>query len=371
MINRYFNSKMLPNDIINEIITHCEMTTLLDFCYTCKTIFNIGKKNLNFKIFNNHIRYIGCGNNFTFIISNNKLYSFGENSYGQLGLGNNQNYDSHQLVDLKDPISVSCGNNFTIVLTKHGVYGCGSCNHGQLGLDINKRNCNTFQKIPINNIIAFVCGGYHTIILTKHGLYGCGDNFEGQLGVGHYNDCNIPMKINISDVLNIHCGDVFTIILTKYNIYGFGDNTFSQILNCIKKCSLPTIINVNINVKKIIVGSYQTYFISSGSNHYGNLIPSDTQVVNLLTLINIDNVTHISSASYFTIFVKDNKIYKCGDRISKKFLVPTLIDSINEKIIDIISGANHTIIQCIKDNQYIFYGLDKNNFKSLQLIKIH
>merc|ERR1712137_386368 len=56
---------------------------------------------------------ISCGDNFTTCKSENgEVYSFGYNRNGELGLGNNENYYSPQLISsLKDVEFIECGPN--------------------------------------------------------------------------------------------------------------------------------------------------------------------------------------------------------------------------------------------------------------------
>ena len=382
---------LLPTDTINEIITHIELPNLFDLCSTSKTINKMCQDNVYLNIYKNHIRHIACGNTFTYIINNNQLFSFGANDYGQLGLGNYNVYDSPQLVDLQDPVSVTCGDDHVIVLTKNGLYGCGNNKTGQLGIGTNMKRNNTFRKINLKNIVAVVCGANHTIVLTKTGLYSFGYNREGQLGLGttHFSN-NEPMRINIDidlkDIELIRCGSDHTIILTKYNVYGFGSNYYGQLIDC-KNCMVPTILNID-DIEYIDAEHNCTFVIKDGqllgcgSNLYGELgINSDNSTITKLTLIDIDDVRYISSGERFTIFVKEIKdnyyeIYGCGDNWNGQlglenkranYLEPTFITDLNYDIVDIISNGAHTIIQCTDGNDMVYYSFGNNQYGQLGL----
>ena len=72
-------------------------------------------------------KQISCGNNFTMCLSENgEVYSFGNNDYGQLGLGNNaENYNSPQLISsLKDVEFIECGGNHTFCKTLNNEIFC-------------------------------------------------------------------------------------------------------------------------------------------------------------------------------------------------------------------------------------------------------
>nr|KAF6436324.1 retinitis pigmentosa GTPase regulator [Rousettus aegyptiacus] len=95
--------------------------------------------------------YLACGDEHTAIITgNNKLYMFGSNNWGQLGLGSRSTVSKPTCVKALKPEKVkfaACGRNHTLVLTEGGkVYAAGGNNEGQLGLgDTEDRN--TFHPI--------------------------------------------------------------------------------------------------------------------------------------------------------------------------------------------------------------------------------
>ncbi len=88
-----------------------------------------------------NIQMIACGMRHTIIVNNlNEIYSCGNNQYGQLGRSLDQGeylLDKVNLnIDSGDSISaVSCGGYHTFVLTKFGkIYTWGGNDNGQLGL---------------------------------------------------------------------------------------------------------------------------------------------------------------------------------------------------------------------------------------------
>ena len=383
-------STVLPNDIITEIINNTDLPTLVELCKTSKLTHQLCNNNNFFNVFLNHRRQIACGHAFTYIIFNNQLYSFGANDFGQLGLGNYNFYDTPQLVNLKNPISVSCGIDFAIVWTKDGLYGCGENKIGQLGTGDNIKKNNKFRKIDLDDIIAVVTGQNHTLVLTRTGLYGFGYNVNGQLGLGNIKFMyNVPTRIDINhyDIKSIQCGDDHTIITTQNNIYGFGSNYYGQLLDC-TNCIKPTVLNIkqigfdHIAVKdaRFTATSDKTYIFDKerlwgcGDNMYGDLGIGNQNNIKKLTLIDIEGVDYVSGGEHFTIFVKDSDIYGCGNNLqgqlslqNKKAItsIPTWIGSIDYEIVDVTSGGAHTIVQCIIDDNYVFYAFGNNDYGQL------
>lgn len=85
----------------------------------------------------------------------NMLFSWGYNQHGQLGLGDNEKRTSpSQIIELPEPISKFwCGHNQSYVISQtKNVYSCGYNTYGELGLGDNN-NRNVLTKIStISNI---------------------------------------------------------------------------------------------------------------------------------------------------------------------------------------------------------------------------
>lgn len=97
---------------------------------------------------------------YTFLLLNNgEIMSSGNNSYGQIGLGNTENQYYYETIcdennnPIKDVVNVFLGNQFTCILLKNGtVMVCGYNEFSNLGLN-RSDNLLKFTLIPnINNI---------------------------------------------------------------------------------------------------------------------------------------------------------------------------------------------------------------------------
>ena len=142
---------------------------------------------------------IACGYSHTFILTTNGIYSCGYNRYGQLGLGHTNKQNLLQKVDLLNSsiISIKCGQYYSILLTKQGeLLVCGHNYIGQLGLG-NETDYNVFQKLCWNEFVVSInCGEEHTIAITRSGkCYGWGNNKGGQLGLGDTKNKSEPAEI--------------------------------------------------------------------------------------------------------------------------------------------------------------------------------
>lgn len=180
------------------------------------------------------IKFICSGSNYNILLTNKKIYVWGENHCGQLGTDMPKNVCVPQelrFVESHLVQTVACGYAHTIALTKSGtVYAWGANNCGQLGIGdfINKSSP---QALQLKNIVSVSCGAQHTMALTNHNeVYAWGDNWCGQLGLGDDISRNIPHKFCFSSIAHISCGDSHTCAITTSNkIYSWGSNEWGKL----------------------------------------------------------------------------------------------------------------------------------------------
>ncbi|MGN0106988.1 MAG: Ig-like domain-containing protein, partial [Hominilimicola sp.] len=184
------------------------------------------------------------------------VWAFGSNEYGQLGIGiettSNKSVpvritalDEIMEKDGSRVISVYAGEYHSVALTDTGkVYTWGSNEYGQLGLTNESGNAIIADKVPtptlVNGLPAIskiAAGAIHTVALAKSGLvYTWGDNQKGQLGNGDSgieSSSAIPQIVkNINKMVDISGGSGgYAVRAISYNgeIWGWGDNTTRQI----------------------------------------------------------------------------------------------------------------------------------------------
>lgn len=168
-----------------------------------------------------YIKQIKCSQGHALLLtSQNRCFAWGSNEFGQLGLGDDDDYkESPIALDLSclklTPddwiIHIDCGMSHTVILTKQGrIFACGGNENGQLGLGDNEdRNIPTELNLYSLNIkagdhiIDIHCGCKNTIIFTEHGrCFACGYNEEGQLGLGNTEDKNILVEVFLPHLIN-------------------------------------------------------------------------------------------------------------------------------------------------------------------------
>lgn len=190
---------------------------------------------------------IACGiRHLVAVTLRNKIYTWGKNNYGQLGLGDTQQRDTPCKIvfgiELNTILSISCGDDHTMLLTLQGdIYGWGLNNYGDTRY--------LPQKIYLENIKYISCSGNHTIFKSiLNEVYVCGVNKFGQLGLGDFKNATSPTKLPFSDIIHIsHKNDSMALITARNQIYVCGDNTYGQLgLNDTDKHNFPIELKFNL-----------------------------------------------------------------------------------------------------------------------------
>ena len=286
-----FPPKVIPNlNNIKSISVGCFHTVSLD---NDGNVFCFGHNFYGDALESTHIpqkvnippcKQVCCGNLFTICLSEDGLvYSFGFNGNGELGLGNNKNYNSPQLISsLKDVEFIECGELNTFCKTSNNEIFCWGQNfHGELGL--GNRDC---QKSPIQNldllnlgVMDIKCGYYHTLVLASNGdVLSCGKNEEGQLGRESEEYSSSIQKIEeLPEITRIECGSHHSLCIDINNdLYVFGYNEHGQLglrdtdsrNKPMKHPSLSNIIDISSGGLHTFVKTSNNEIYAFGKNNY-------------------------------------------------------------------------------------------------------
>ncbi|XP_078415890.1 uncharacterized protein rpgra isoform X2 [Cetorhinus maximus] len=218
------------------------------------------------------VKLVACGRNHTLVCTEQgNVYATGDNSEGQLGLGDTEGKTTFQRVESftnKRKIKhLAAGSNISAALTENGnLFMWGDNSEGQIGLD-SKNNASVPHQVDVGKPICWVsCGYYHSAFVTEGGqLYTFGESDNGKLGLllDHPINHRIPQPVTgISGKVNqVSCGGDHTIVLAEEDVYAFGFGQFGQLGHgtFIFESSLPKVVE---QLKKKNVR-----FISCGENH--------------------------------------------------------------------------------------------------------
>jgi alpha-tubulin suppressor-like RCC1 family protein len=227
--------------------------------------------------------------------SNGTLWTWGYNSYGQLGLGdsfssNNRNTPSLVGTD-SDWINAKGGYEHTVGLkTNRTIWSWGRNDKGQLGLGGSGDGTNrlTPTQVGTDSDWVNIDGGYtDTFGVKSNGiLWVWGSNNMGQLGLGDSIQRNTPCLVQAgSDWVNIEGGCRYTIgMKNNGTIWSWGRNNYGQLgLGDTINRDTPSSVNADVSWSNIAAGYHHA--ISSktnctiwawGHNEFGELGLGDT-----------------------------------------------------------------------------------------------
>ena len=240
------------------------------------------------------IQQISCNGMFTTCLSQNgDVYTFGNNTYGQIGSEGDEiacGIPFH-IVSLEDINFVECGYNFILCKSNNGdVYGWGCNEYGQLGLgDFDNRRVPTKCEYWPKDIVDIKCGGAHTIVLVQsQEVYSCGDNDSAQLGryvepeyifksddYLEYTSSSLQKIPLLSEIIRIETGDNHSMCIdTNNDIYVFGSNYEGELglgdtdnrYEPIKHPSLSNIIDVSSGGNHSFVKTSNNEIYAFGNN---------------------------------------------------------------------------------------------------------
>jgi alpha-tubulin suppressor-like RCC1 family protein len=207
------------------------------------------------------------------INTNGMLFSWGNNLRGQLGIGSTVDAGEAQSVAFPAGVTgwnaASGGSTFALAIASNGrVYSWGQNSSGQLGLG-NTNNQLSPVLIPFSaNIAAWrvAAGSTHSLLLDSFGrLYSWGSNGNGELGNGTTNNQSIPQPVvlpaGVTAWSAVSAGIRFSVALgDDGNIYTWGRNNIGQLgNNATTNSALP------VRVSLPVVNGWKA--VAAGSDH--------------------------------------------------------------------------------------------------------
>uniref|UniRef100_K9INP7 Probable E3 ubiquitin-protein ligase HERC4 n=1 Tax=Desmodus rotundus TaxID=9430 RepID=K9INP7_DESRO len=228
---------------------------------------------------------VSCGEAHTLALNDKgQVYAWGLDSDGQLGLLGSEECirvprNIKSLSDIQI-VQVACGYYHSLALSKASeVFSWGQNKYGQLGLgiDCNKQASPQLIKsltgIPFMQVAA---GGAHSFVLTLSGaIFGWGRNKFGQLGLNDENDRYVPnllKSLRTQKIVYICCGEDHTAALTKEGgVFTFGAGGYGQLGH--------NSTSHEINPRKVfeLMGSIVTQ-IACGRQHTSAFVPSSGRI---------------------------------------------------------------------------------------------
>jgi alpha-tubulin suppressor-like RCC1 family protein len=222
----------------------------------------------------------------TAIQSNGTLWTWGLNTFGQLGQNNQTNYSSPvQVGALSNWASIACGFDCWVSLQSSGtLWTCGYNNVGQLGLSDTTNRSSPTQVGSLSIWTRVAAGNSHAVAIQSPGtLWAWGQNPFGALGLSDLTNRSSPIQVGtLTYWTQVACGAYFTLaIQSPGTLWGWGNNSYGQL-----GTNTSTLSNVVSPVQsgtistwtQIVGGFYHSLAIQSngtlwamGNNSWGQL----------------------------------------------------------------------------------------------------
>jgi alpha-tubulin suppressor-like RCC1 family protein len=279
---------------------------------------------------------IACGNQYTVALkTDGTLWSWGDNTSGQLGVNNTTTRSTPvtTLLGGTNWKSIACGTNHIVAIKTDGtLWSWGDNTSGQLGV-----NNTTTRSTPVTTLLggtnwkSIACGNFHTVALKTDGtLWSWGDNSDGQLGVND-KTLNIQRSTPVTTLLggtnwkSIACGNSNILSLkTDGTLWAWGGNANGQLGNGNTTDILTpsTTLLGGTNWKSITGGQSHTIALKTdgtlwawGGNISGQLGVNDNTQRNtpVTTLLGGTNWKSIDSGNIYTVALKtDGTLWSWG-----------------------------------------------------------
>ncbi|MGG1657973.1 S-layer homology domain-containing protein [Brevibacillus sp. NRS-1366] len=212
--------------------------------------------------------------------SDGTVWTWGENGYGQLGIGTIDKGSSVpvQVSNLSNVVAIAAegGESFlktghTVALKSDGtVWTWGNNEHGQLGIGTIDKGSSVPVQVPnMSDVVAIAAGSLHTLALKSNGtVWTWGYNYYGQLGNGTTGGSSVPVHVsNLSGVIAISAQYLQSAALrSDGTVWTWGSNFYGQLGYDTKREINPTPKQVP-KVKGIVsIAQGQLFTVALASN---------------------------------------------------------------------------------------------------------
>ena len=303
-------------------------------------------------------------NKVIFITNEDKVYVFGNNSGGSLGLESKKNRIKkptlNEELSGKQLVDIAPGLQHCIGLTSRGqCYGWGQNTYGQLDVGNTEESKQPLliKKLSNLTVTQISCGSYHSMALTSDGkLFIWGDNRFNLLFGFSEKKIEFPTEVEFFDqievtIVSISCGDSHSMALSKSGqLFVWGDNQFGQLgrnntENNVKETKVKP-LKCFVSIKKAICGPNHSLILTTDGEVYGFGLNSKGQLGigstdNQLTPVKLsfslrikDIISYYESETSIAVSM-DNKCFVWGLVRKQTVLRPKAIPQSPERLFDI------------------------------------
>ena len=265
-----------------------------------------------------------------------KVYVWGSNAYGQLGINSTVNSKYAVLMlneigteEIQNIVDIAAGRSYSVIVKSNGdTYAVGHNVYGQLGNGA-KTNTSILSKVKeVQNVIQVAAGQYHTTMLRADGtVWSVGRNYNGELGLNSNSSSSTGSDQGVSyarqvknsenngvlkNISQIAVGGYHNVALTNSKqVYTWGYGKDGQLgLNSTVSYALPQILLDNTdgtngvgNIAKIGTSERSTFVVTdnnevlaTGENsNYQLAQNNNTDLLKITNLYNQDGENYINN----------------------------------------------------------------------------
>lgn len=259
------------------------------------------------------------------------IAGWGDNTYGQLGNNSTTNVVTPWVTPtyLGSVLTAASGRYHTLAVKADGsVWSWGDNTYGQLGNGTNTQQTTPVQVTVITSAVSVAGGGCHSLMLKSDGtVWSWGDNTYGQLGDGTNIQRVLPVQvIGITGAKAIAAGRYFSLALkADGTVWAWGDNTCGQLGDgtTISRNIAQQVYGVT-NAIKISAGGYSSLalkldgtVIAWGDNIHGQLGDgSGIQRTTAVSVTGISGIVTLATGEFHCLALKsDGSVWAWGDNM--------------------------------------------------------
>jgi uncharacterized repeat protein (TIGR02543 family) len=327
------------------------------------------------------------------VTATGQVYAWGNNDFGQLGDGSTIDRTTPTLISFNELQSgeriksVKAGSSHSIAVTTSGrVYSWGRNTYGQLGNGTYiQQTTPTLISVTgyYNNPIQSVATGYiHSLALSSNGeVYAWGYNSDGSVGKGSNSTVPNPTLINFDGLLNgekiksIEASERTSVaVTTSGRVYVWGDNRQGQVGDGLSATKIrnPKLISFDgiqsgETIEDVDVGAGRSLALTTNgrvytwggydySNDSSNTFITTPTLISFIGLQNGETIQSIESGGLHSLAITTSgRVYSWGSNYSRQLengapneliTTPTLISftglQSGETIQSVIAGGRHS-----------------------------
>lgn len=264
------------------------------------------------------------------VVAGKTLWTFGYNSYSELGQENQTHLSSPTQVGVLtdwDKIYSNSSSSFTMTIKSDGtLWTWGKNAAGQLGLGDQIQRSSPTQVGLLTDWSSANCGYEFTMVIKADGtLWGWGKNSNYKLGLGVTTNYSSPVQIGVATTWNqVDAGSYNHTVGTQLDgtLWSWGGNEYGCLgLGGGGERTSPTQIGALTNWSEVVSGLHNALAIKTdntlwtwGKNDYGQLGLGDQTPRNSPVQVGgLSNWSQVSGGAFHTVAVKtDGTLWSWG-----------------------------------------------------------